>query len=170
MSDELGDMIRIDDLHAPRLDPGQQAALDYVASLDLDLAEERLLDEARGRAQCDDFGDLGFLARLRAMIDAVEADTGLGPLGRLAIRQRVLRLLTSRLLVEVRYSNRGEAFGNRPDVTGVWASMIPVFDQFNGLQYRGRGGDGEVNGSGVNDELVAPGAAVVVRVRVVGRG
>ena len=32
MSDELGDMIRIDDLHAPRLDPGQQAALDYVVA------------------------------------------------------------------------------------------------------------------------------------------
>ncbi|MDP9336225.1 MAG: sulfotransferase [Actinomycetota bacterium] len=100
MSGELGNVIRIDDLHAPRLDAGQQAALDYVASLDLDLAEERLLDEARGRAQRDDFGDVGFLLRLRAMIDAVEADTGLGPLGRLAIRQRTVRLLTSRLLVE----------------------------------------------------------------------
>src|SRR5262249_12171892 len=32
--------------------------------------------------------------------DAVEADAGLGPLGRLAIRQRTIRLLTSRLLVE----------------------------------------------------------------------
>jgi hypothetical protein len=100
MSEELGEVIRIDDLRAPRLDAGQQAALDYVATLDLDLGEERLLDEARGRAQCDDFGDLGFLDRLRAVIDAVEADTGLGPLGRLAIRQRTVRLLTSRLLVE----------------------------------------------------------------------
>src|SRR5437016_6047917 len=97
---ELVDFIRIDDLRAPRLDAGQQAALDYVATLDLDLSEERLLDEARGRAQCHDFGDLGFLDRLRAVIDAVEADTGLGPLGRLAIRQRTVRLLTSRLLVE----------------------------------------------------------------------
>ena len=100
MSEELGDFIRIEDLRAPRLGAGQQAALDYVETLDLDLSEERLLDEARGRAQCHDFGDLGFLDRLRAMIDAVEADTGLGPLGRLAIRQRTVRLLTSRLLVE----------------------------------------------------------------------
>ena len=38
--------------------------------------------------------------RLRAMIDAVEADTDLGPLGRLAIHQRTLRLLTGRLLLE----------------------------------------------------------------------
>jgi hypothetical protein len=112
MSDELGDVIRIDDLRAPRLDAGQQAALDYVASLDLDFAEERLLDEARGRAGCADFGDLGFLPRLRAMIDAVEADAGLGPLGRLAIRQRTVRLLTSRLLVE-------DLVGRRPEILEI---------------------------------------------------
>ena len=34
------------------------------------------------------------------MITAVESDAGLGPLGRLAIHQRALRLLTARLLVE----------------------------------------------------------------------
>ena len=34
------------------------------------------------------------------MIAAVEADTGLCPLGRLAIHQRTTRLLTARLLVE----------------------------------------------------------------------
>jgi hypothetical protein len=100
MSDAPGDVLTIDDLRAPRLDAGQKAALDYVASLDLDLAEDRLLEEASGRAGCDDFGDPGFLARLRAVITAVDSDTGLGPLGRFAIRQRTVRLLTSRLLVE----------------------------------------------------------------------
>ena len=43
-----------------------------------------MLAEARARAGCDDFGDPDFRPRLDAMIDAVEADTGLGPLGRLA--------------------------------------------------------------------------------------
>ena len=42
----------------------------------------------RDRARCDDFGDPAFRTRLDAMIAAVEADTGLGPLGRLAIHQR----------------------------------------------------------------------------------
>jgi hypothetical protein len=100
MSDAAADVVRIDDLCAPRLDAGQQSALDYVATLDIDFDEERLLDEARARARCDGFGDLDFLPRLRTMIGAVEADTGLGPLGRLAIRQRTVRLLTARLLVE----------------------------------------------------------------------
>src|SRR4051794_26378242 len=100
MTESRGDVVRIDDLRAPRLDAGQQAALDYVSSLDLRLDEDVLLREACDRARCDNFGDAGFLPRLRAMIDAVEADSGLGPLGRLAIRQRTVRLLTSRLLVE----------------------------------------------------------------------
>jgi hypothetical protein len=98
---EPGDaVLRIDDLRVPRLDADQRAALEYVSTLDLRLDEEQLLNAARARAGCADFGDLDFLPRLRAMIDAVEADTGLGPLGRLAIRQRTLRLLTSRLLLE----------------------------------------------------------------------
>jgi hypothetical protein len=100
MSDARREPVRVDDLRAPRLEPGQRAAMDYVATLDLDLDEARMLTEARARAQCDDFGDPTFLVRLRAMVDAVEADTGLGPVGRLAIRQRTVRLLTSRLLLE----------------------------------------------------------------------
>src|SRR5581483_11271159 len=54
--------------------------------------------------------------------------------------------LSSRLLLEVRYANRGEAFGNQPDLSGVWSTMIPVLEQSTNLQYRGRGGDGGVSG------------------------
>lgn len=93
-------VIRIDDLRSPRLDAQQKAALDYVSTLDLSLEPEELLEAARSRARCDDFGAEDFLARLHAMVDAVESDNGLGPLGRLAIRQRTIRLLTSRLLLE----------------------------------------------------------------------
>jgi Sulfotransferase family len=93
-------VIRIDDLRAPRLDEAQRGALEYVASLDLSLDPDELLTAARARARSDDFGAPDFRARLHAMVDAVEADKGLGPLGRLAIRQRTTRLLTSRLLVE----------------------------------------------------------------------
>jgi hypothetical protein len=103
-----GAAVRIDDLRSPRLDAGQQSALDYVATLDLAFDEQRLLDRARARAGCDDFGNLDFLPRLRTMIDAVDADTGLGPLGRLAILQRTERLLTSRLLVEDMVRRRPE--------------------------------------------------------------
>jgi hypothetical protein len=54
--------------------------------------------------------------------------------------------VSSRLLLEVRYSNRGEDFGNQPDLSGPWADLIPVNDQTTGMQYRGRGGDGGVSG------------------------
>jgi hypothetical protein len=54
--------------------------------------------------------------------------------------------LSSKLLLEVRYSNRGEAFGNRPDLSAPWNTLIPVLEQSTNLQYRGRGGDGGVSG------------------------
>jgi hypothetical protein len=92
--------LRIDDLRAPRLEPAQQAARDYVATLDIRFDAEAMLAVARNRARCDDFGDVGFRTRLDAMLAAVDADTGLGPIGRLAVHQRTLRLLTTRGLVE----------------------------------------------------------------------
>jgi len=92
--------IRVDDLRAPRLSDAQRAARDYVATLDITLGAEHLMAQARDRAQCDDFGDPGFRKRLDAMLDAIDDDTGLGPIGRLAVHERTRRLLTSRLLVE----------------------------------------------------------------------
>jgi hypothetical protein len=96
----VSDTLRIDDLRKPLLSDGQRAARDYVATLDLTLDAEQLMKQARDRARCDDFGDPGFRPRLDATIDAVEADAGLEGIGRLAVQQRTLRLLTSRLLVE----------------------------------------------------------------------
>jgi hypothetical protein len=104
--------VRIDDLREPRLAPAQRAALDYVATLDIRFDADEMLALARTRAGCDDFGEQGFRRRLDVMIDAVEADTGLGPLGRLAIHQRTLRLLTSRLLVE-------DLVGRRPEILDI---------------------------------------------------
>jgi hypothetical protein len=91
--------IRIDDLARPRFDASQRAALDYASTLDLRFDTDAMLAKARARARAEDFGDPSFRTRLEAMIAAVEADAGLGPLGRLAIHQRTTRLLTSRLLV-----------------------------------------------------------------------
>ena len=96
----MTEIIRIDDLRNPRLDDVPRSALDYVATLDIEFDVETMLARARGRARLDDFGDPSFRTRLDAMVAAVEADTGLGPLGRLAIHQRTIRLLTARLLVE----------------------------------------------------------------------
>ncbi len=96
----MTETIRIPDLRDPVLDAGQRAALDYVSSLTIDFDADAMLAAACERAGHDNFGSPGFRVRLDATIDAVEADTGLGPLGRFAIHQRIVRLLTSRLLVE----------------------------------------------------------------------
>ena len=79
---------------------------------------------------------------------------GVSPESVVAYRFPVLRLvqagwtstLSSRSLLEVRFANRGESFGNQPDLSAPWDSLIPVMEQSLGLQYRGRGGDGGANG------------------------
>jgi hypothetical protein len=51
--------------------------------------------------------------------------------------------MTNRLLLEARYGRRGEAFGNQfPEEGSIYRTLIPVIEQTNGLQYRGKGGDG----------------------------
>src|SRR5260221_13252397 len=64
--------------------------------------------EARRRARCDAFGAPDFRARLDAAIAAVDADADLGPLGRMVIQGRTIRLLTARLLVEALLRRRPE--------------------------------------------------------------
>ena len=85
---------------------------------------------------------------------------GVSTESRVAYRFPVLRLIqggwtspiSNKLLVEVRLANRGESFGNRPDLgdTGfgtTWNTLIPVLEQSNNMFYRGRGGDGGVSGT-----------------------
>ena len=92
--------IRIDDLRDPQLTADQRTAIDYIATLDIRLDADAMLAEARRRAGCDDFGAPDFRDRLDATIAAVDADADLGPLGRMVIHGRTIRLLTARLLVE----------------------------------------------------------------------
>jgi hypothetical protein len=100
--------IRIDDLREPRYSDAQQGALDYERTMRVVFDENELLDAARERTGLHNFGDDGFRARLRAMIDAVDDDSGLNQLGRLTIHQRALRLLQSRLLLEDLYRRHPE--------------------------------------------------------------
>jgi hypothetical protein len=75
----------------------------------------------------------------------------ISPESTVAYRFPVLRLaqgawtspLTSRLLLEARIGNRGEAFGNQyPEEGSIYRQLIPVIDLNTGLQYRGKGGNG----------------------------
>src|SRR4029450_4938706 len=80
---------------------------------------------------------------------------GVSPESAVAYRFPVLNLaqtswtspLTNKLLVEVRYAHRGEAFGNQlPEAGSVYRDMIPVLEQSTNFFYRGKGGDGGVSG------------------------
>lgn len=89
--------VRIDDLREPRLTPDQRAALERAAALDVSFDDGALIDEAMARTGLADVGDESFLPRLRAHLDAIESDVGLTEFGRVTLRNRVVRLLSSRL-------------------------------------------------------------------------
>jgi hypothetical protein len=59
-----------------------------------------LLDIARRQTGLNDFGDPSFLEPLRRLIESLEAEARLTPVGRLATQHDLIRLLVNRLLVE----------------------------------------------------------------------
>jgi hypothetical protein len=80
---------------------------------------------------------------------------GVSPESAVAYRFPVLNLaqaawtapMTNKLLLEVRYARRGEAFGNQlPEEGSIYRDMIPVLEQSTTFFYRGKGGDGGTSG------------------------
>ncbi len=114
----MSEAIRIGDLRDPQLNADQRMALDYVATLDIPLDADLMMAAARRRADCEDFGAPDFRGRLDATIAAVDADTNLGPLGRMIIQGRTIRLLTARLLVE-------DLVRRRPEILDI-ALLAPI--------------------------------------------
>lgn len=92
--------IRIDDLVQPQLTDMQKAALDYGATLQVDLSRQSILDEACAATGLSDFGADDFLERLDLLIDEWDNDTGLTGIGRLSLRNKLLQFACSRLLIE----------------------------------------------------------------------
>ena len=99
-SDTRSNVIRIADLREPRRTPAQQAAWEYGQKLQVDLDPARIAREAIDRTGLSDFGDRTLLDRLAAQCAAADADAGLGGLGRLGVRNRLLALLSARLRFE----------------------------------------------------------------------
>ncbi|HVP80735.1 MAG TPA: sulfotransferase [Thermodesulfobacteriota bacterium] len=62
--------------------------------------EKDLLDVARRQTGLGDFGDTSFLEPLRRLIESMEAEARLNPVGRLATRYDLTRLLVNRLQME----------------------------------------------------------------------
>jgi len=88
---------RIADLREPRRDAREQAIYDFACSLEIDVSVEGVVDAATQTTGLDHFDDPTVLDRLRAQVDAVNADGGLSGLGRLIVRQRFEGLLRARL-------------------------------------------------------------------------
>jgi len=64
------------------------------------LRADVLLEAARRKAGLDDFGSPPFDEPLRRLLDSMEAEARLNPMGRLATRHDMIRLLTNRLRME----------------------------------------------------------------------
>ena len=99
----MADALRIEDLASPRL-PRVLRALNtlgrpFARGL-VRLDEDGLMKAARRRTRCDDFGDQGFREPLRVLLEALEREAGLSPLGRFSTRALLIQLLSNRLLVE----------------------------------------------------------------------
>jgi hypothetical protein len=92
--------IRVADLADPVLTAEQRAAIEGASRSPVELRLGAVLDAARARTGLDDFGDRGFLARLRVWLAAADEDAELGPLGRATVFGNAVRLLSNRLRLE----------------------------------------------------------------------
>jgi hypothetical protein len=89
----------IEDLTSPALNPLQQQVIDELDRQPIGLAPDDLVEEAIRRTGLNDFGAGEFRSRLRAYAAAIDADDGNTNLNRLILRNRIVRLLSSRLLL-----------------------------------------------------------------------
>jgi len=92
--------IRIDDLAHPVLSAGQRAVMAWAETQPVVFREDVVLAAARERTGLADFGADDFRPRLRAWLDAADADDELNALGRLGVFGNCVRALANRLRVE----------------------------------------------------------------------
>lgn len=92
-------VLDIDDLTCPKLDPVQRGILDQLAGVSIDLEPAALIAEAVAKTGLDDFGPGDFRPRLDAYAGAADADAGNTNLNRLILHNRIVRLLSQRLLL-----------------------------------------------------------------------
>lgn len=91
--------LAIEDLTSPVLTATQRDVLDQLERLSVDLDPAGLIGQAVEKTGLDDFGTADFRARLDAYAGAIEADSGNTNLNRLILRNRIVRLLSQRLLL-----------------------------------------------------------------------
>lgn len=89
----------IGDLTVPVLTQMQREVLGQLEGLAVSLEPASLIDEAVQKTGLGDFGAPDFRPRLHAYAGAVDADSGNTNLNRLILRNRIVRLLSQRLLL-----------------------------------------------------------------------
>lgn len=94
-----GSAFTIEDLTTPVLTEMQRGVLDQLGGLSFDLDPAALISEAVQKTGLDDFGAGDFRPRLDAYAGAADADSGNTNLNRMILRNRIVRLLTQRLLL-----------------------------------------------------------------------
>lgn len=95
----MSDALAIEDLAVPELSPMQREVLTQMENLSVDLDPAALIAEAMEKTGLDDFGSDDFHPRLGAYAGAVDADSGNTNLNRFILRNRIVRLLSQRLLL-----------------------------------------------------------------------
>lgn len=89
----------IEDLTRPVLTPTQRDILGHMESVDVDLNPAVLIGKAIEKTGLDDFGPADFRPRLDAYAGAADGDSGNTNLNRFILQNRIVRLLSQRLLL-----------------------------------------------------------------------
>jgi len=92
--------IRVGDLALPVLSEVQQAAIEAVRRVPLELTEDAVLKAAMEQTGLSDFGADDFRERLRVWLQAAEEDPTAGPVGRMGIWSDCVRYAANRLRLE----------------------------------------------------------------------
>jgi hypothetical protein len=95
----MPETLNLDDLAVSRLIAVQRTILEHTDARSVDLWIEGMLAEAERTAGVADFGDHDFMDRLAVYVGAIEGDDELSSLSQRTLRNRVVRLLRSRLLL-----------------------------------------------------------------------
>lgn len=108
MSDKS--VIFIDDLDQPQHTDLQKMALEFGEQVESVLTPESIMAEAKLTTGLCDFGALDFVGRLQVLCDAWNNDSALTGVGRMALRNKLLQHVSSRLLIQDQFNQHPEIF------------------------------------------------------------
>jgi hypothetical protein len=93
--------VRLTDLAAPEFSPEAQGIIDAVGGMAADITFEAdaLMSAAVAQTGLSDFGPMDFVERLEVLVDALDTEAGLSPMGRVSASGMLTGLLVNRLLL-----------------------------------------------------------------------